>query len=69
MAIDEDNCTGCGLCVNTCPGKNGEKALSLGNAEERKSRIAEHLFNEHENITPFNKFTVKGLGFEKPYFE
>ena len=69
MAIDEDNCTGCGLCVNTCPGKNGEKALSLGNFEERKSRISNYLFNEHDNVTPFNKFTVKGISFEKPYFE
>ena len=27
IAINESNCTGCGLCIKTCPGKQGEKAL------------------------------------------
>ena len=49
--------------------KNGQKALSEGTYSERHDRISEYLFNNHENVTPFNKFTVKGIGFEKPYFE
>ena len=69
IAINESNCTGCGLCISTCPGKNEEKALSAGSFDERRDRISEYLFNNHENETPFNKFTVKGLGFSKPYFE
>ena len=69
MAIDEANCTGCGLCESVCPGKNGEKALSLGKIDDRKIRISEYLFNEHKNVVPFNKFTVKGISFEKPGFE
>ena len=69
IAINESNCTGCGLCVSACPGKNEEKALELGNYEERKDRISEYLFNKHENIVPFNNNTVKGIGFSKPYFE
>ncbi len=69
ISVSEANCTGCGLCINACPGKNGEKALEEGKFNERLDRISDKLFNEHENITPFNKFTVKGVGFEKPYFE
>ena len=69
IAINEANCTGCGLCINACPGKQGEKALEAGPYEERKDRISEYLFNNQENDVPFNKFTVKGLGFQKPYFE
>ena len=29
IAINESNCTGCGLCVNSCPGKNDKKALTM----------------------------------------
>lgn len=69
LAINESNCTGCGLCIKACPGKQGEKALTEGSYDERKDKIAEHLFEKHENETPFNKYTVKGVGFKKPYFE
>ena len=69
LAVNESNCTGCGLCIKACPGKQGEKALVEGTYDERKDKIAEHLFEKHENETPFNKYTVKGVGFKKPYFE
>lgn len=69
MSINEANCTGCGLCIRTCPGKNQEKALSEGSYDERKEKISENLFEHHTNETPFNKYTVKGIGFEKPKFE
>ena len=69
IAINESNCTGCGLCISACPGKNDEKALEFGNYDDRHDRISEYLFNNHENEVPFNKFSVKGLGFYKPYFE
>ena len=69
IAVNESNCTGCGLCIKACPGKQGEKALVEGEYDERKDKISEHLFENHENETPFNKYTVKGVGFKKPYFE
>ena len=69
MAINEANCTGCGLCITACPGKGGEKALTSGTYDDRKERISEYLFENIENDTPFNKYTVKGIGFRKPYFE
>ncbi len=69
VSINESNCTSCGLCIEACPGKNGKKALEKGKYNQRLDDISQRLFEEHENKTPFNKFTIKGLGFEKPLFE
>lgn len=69
ISINESNCTGCGLCIKTCPGKNNETALEFGEYNERLDKISERLFNNMENDTPFNKYTIKGVGFKKPYFE
>ena len=69
ISVSESNCTGCNLCINTCPGRNHEKALKLGKYTERYDKISEILYSNQENTTPFNKFTIKGVGFEKPYFE
>ena len=69
ISVSEANCTGCGLCMKACPGKNQEKALESGKYSERLDKISDYLFNSFENDTPFNKYTVKGIGFKKPYFE
>ena len=69
ISVNEANCTGCGLCIKTCPGKGGEKALIDGEYDDRLDRISDRLFNDIENDAPFNKYTVKGVGFQKPYFE
>ncbi len=69
ISVSESNCTGCGLCIEACPGKQQEKALERGKYNERLDRISDYLFENQENDTPFNKFTVKGVGFKKPYFE
>ena len=34
MTISALDCTGCGSCANVCPGKKGEKALTMKNCEE-----------------------------------
>ena len=36
--------------------------------KDRLLALYRDTFKEHENVTPFNKFTVKGISFEKPYF-
>ena len=69
ISVSESNCTGCGLCIQACPGKQQEKALEAGKYNERLDRISDYLFEHQENDAPFNKFTVKGVGFKKPYFE
>ena len=69
ISVSEANCTGCGLCIKACPGRGGEKALSEGTYSDRMDKISDNLFDCQENVVPFNKFTVKGVGFQKPYFE
>ncbi len=69
ISVSEANCTGCGLCEKVCPGKNQEKALTFGEYSDRFDKISDYLFEHQENTTSFNKYTVKGIGFEKPYFE
>ncbi len=68
IAISEKDCTGCGLCVEACPGKNNEKALYLGKYEEQCANEAEKYFTSvYQN--PFSKYTIKGSQLEKPRFE
>ncbi|MBR4693676.1 MAG: pyruvate:ferredoxin (flavodoxin) oxidoreductase [Bacilli bacterium] len=70
IKISEADCTGCGLCINACLGKQGEKALSFGDYDEKLAKDAEEWFATRENPKDlFPKFTVKGSQFEKPKFE
>ncbi len=70
IKISEADCTGCGLCINACPGKGGEKALSFGEYDDKVAKEAEEWFETRENPKDlFPKFTIKGSQFEKPKFE
>ena len=74
IGIDIKNCTGCGSCVEVCPGFKGAKALVMKIKEDlikdKKVEAADYLFNEvstKENVMSTN--TVKGSQFVKPKFE
>ena len=74
IGIDMDNCTGCGACVESCPGLKGAKALTMKMKEELlkdgKAEEGKYLFEEvsyKENVMSTN--TVKGSQFVKPKFE
>ena len=69
-----ENCTGCGLCSEVCPGKAGAKAIIMKAKDElkrlKKDEEYKYLFNEvsyKEDVMPTN--TVKGSQFKKPKFE
>jgi len=73
IGISLKDCTGCGLCSKMCPGKKGEKAITMAPSAEVKTEenieYNDYLFN---NVTPkevANKFTLKGSQFARPTFE
>ena len=70
IEVSEADCLSCGLCINTCPGKGGNKALEYGPYDEEKQKEAQELFENYENpkgLFPLN--TIKGSQFERPRFE
>lgn len=73
IGVSVKDCTGCGLCMKTCPGKAGEKALipmdfdlEIKNHEQE---IADYLFNNVAYKELVNVNTVKGSQFKEPKFE
>jgi len=73
IGISVKDCTGCGLCIKTCPGMRGEKALTFKSLSNEIKNKEQEVFNYLEkNITnkhKYNETTIKGLGFNKPKFE
>ena len=73
IGISIPDCTGCGLCVDVCPGKKGAKALIMKAKEELlKDKLDDdykYLFNEvsEKRVMPIS--TVKGSQFRYPKFE
>ena len=68
IGIAINNCTGCTLCMKTCP--NRGKALSAWKIDEaRKNKEAEifnYLDKKIKNKSLFDIYSVKGSQFEKP---
>lgn len=66
-------CTGCGLCIKTCPGMKNVKALTFNSLSDEIKNKEQEIFDYlDENINDKNKFnttTIKGIGFVKPKFE
>lgn len=60
--IDTNICTGCGLCINICPGKQGNKALEFG--EFYKTELI-----EDDASNKYDKFTIKGSQHETKKFK
>ena len=74
MTISVLDCTGCGSCANVCPGKKGEKALTMGALEPNKGEqeffnYGQTLAEKPEVLAKFKDTTVKGSQFHKPLLE
>ncbi len=68
------DCTGCGSCANVCPGKKGQKALSMQNMEENVGQqkyfdYAVELPDKPDVVEKFKENTVKGSQFKQPLME
>ena len=74
MTVSAYDCTGCGSCVNVCPGKKGEKALVVANMEENAAEQDIFDFGREIEVKPevvakFKPETVKGSQFKQPLLE
>ena len=74
ITVSTLDCTGCGSCVNVCPGKKGNKALSMQPIESQME--SQKMFDYGVSIdTPaavqekFKETTVKGSQFKQPLME
>ena len=73
IGISYKDCTGCGACFNTCPGKMLKKALEMKSSKDALTedfiKTNDYLFeNIKDKENAFNKFTVKGSQFISPAF-
>ena len=69
IGINYEACTGCGVCVETCPGKLGNKALKMvpnKRHDEDFNYLLEHNCNNKNESKLLN---VKNISFKEPKFE
>ena len=74
IAVSALDCTGCGSCANVCPGKKGEKALTMDKLaahmdEQPVFDYAVTLPEKTDVIAKFKEATVKGSQFKQPLLE
>lgn len=69
IAVSAPDCTGCGFCINVCPGMKGEKALAMDKLnkhldEQKFSDYAVTLPIKDDVIAKFKETTIKGSAFK-----
>ena len=72
ISISYKDCTGCGLCVQNCPGKLNNKALKMEKYDKNSHNQETFNFlinNNVNNSANKNILNVKNLGFIAPDFE
>ena len=65
LAISEQDCTGCGLCIKNCP----TGALSFGNGTEENRKMVDKYFDSYQNPDIMDKFNVKGASLKESKFK
>ena len=74
MTVSVADCTGCGSCVNVCPGMRGAKALTMESyptqlAEQEIYAYGQNTSDKPEVVAKFKEATVKGSQFKQPLLE
>ncbi len=69
ISINYKECTGCGVCVSSCPGKQGNKALEMI-PNKRIDEDFDYLLKHNSNDKNESKIlNVKNISFKTPKFE
>ena len=73
IGTNYNQCTGCGLCAEMCPGKKGEKAITMKDAGEAKTaeykEKNDYLWTKVSEKHPLPLNTLKGSQFSYPKFQ
>ncbi len=74
MTVSALDCTGCGSCANVCPGKKGEKALTMQLLDTQRGEEEKFLYGQTIEAKPevaekFKDTTVKASQFKQPLLE
>ena len=74
MTMSALDCTGCGSCINVCPGKKGNKALAFMPLETQLEEqevfnYGQTLVEKPEVAEKFKETSVKGSQFKQPMLE
>lgn len=71
LSISINNCTGCGLCIKTCPAiKKALTEVKIGEAKKnREQEVFDYLVKNITDKNVSDKYTVKGSQFRSPEFE
>ena len=69
IAISAKNCTGCSVCINTCPGMRGNKALAFEKLKDSQNdMVFDYLVENVKEKDNFKKETIKGSQLVRPKF-
>ena len=70
IQVSPQDCTGCGVCANTCPAiKKALKMVDTQEIMEKEKQNYNYSLSKNSENSIFNKYTAKGLQFYQPYFE
>ncbi len=72
IGVSVMDCTGCGLCHNTCPGKLGKKAIEMVDYDSQKYKQEDFQYMLEHNVNGSYQqklLNVKNEGFIQPKFE
>lgn len=72
ISVDYEKCTGCGLCSKVCPGRRGEKAITMESKDDvikQDNFSHRYLFDKVKEKQPLPINTLKGSQFVYPKFE
>ena len=69
IAANYEQCTGCGVCAVTCPGKRGNKALKMVKNTNEVSPFDYLLKNNVNESNSSPLLTVKNISYKNPKFE